>query len=370
MNKRIACFHLYNDYSGSPSVLRVVLEGLLAQGREVDLFTSRGGVLDELPQGERLRRITYPYRFSVRPVLTMLRYVAVQCYTALFALRYVFRKDVVFYINTILPLGPALVGKLMGKRVVYHYHENAFVKGAFYGLLARCMQVLATDIVCVSAYQRSFLKRQERVSVIPNALAPTLAERLHPDPESSFERPCILMPGSLKIYKGMREFFALAESLPQFHFELVVNDTQEHIDEFLTEQGISVPTNLTLFPRQEDMAPFYNRASLVLNLSRIDLAVETFGLTALEAMTAGVPVIVPPVGGIAEMVEDGINGYHADSREAELLTARVRQVLEDRDLYLRLAKGALATAARYDAGRMVDAMEKIIDGEYSTKKQA
>ena len=46
--KRIICFHLYNDFSGSPIVLRMVLEGLLRKGFKVDLVTSNGGVLDEL----------------------------------------------------------------------------------------------------------------------------------------------------------------------------------------------------------------------------------------------------------------------------------------------------------------------------------
>ena len=44
--KKIVCFHLYNDFSGSPKVLKVVLEGLLRKGCTVDLVTSRGGVLD------------------------------------------------------------------------------------------------------------------------------------------------------------------------------------------------------------------------------------------------------------------------------------------------------------------------------------
>ena len=46
--KKIVCFHLYNDFSGSPKVLKVVLEGLLRKGCMVDLVTSRGGVLDIL----------------------------------------------------------------------------------------------------------------------------------------------------------------------------------------------------------------------------------------------------------------------------------------------------------------------------------
>ena len=159
--KRIVCFHLFNDYSGSPKVLRMVLEGVLNKGYRVDLVSSKGGVLDELLHYPNLRKHSYPYRFSSNGAVTMLRYGLVQLFTFFLSFRWMFCKDVVFYINTLLPVGPALAGRLMGKRVVYHYHENAFVKGAFYKMLAAMMERLAHRIVCVSEYQASFLKRKE-----------------------------------------------------------------------------------------------------------------------------------------------------------------------------------------------------------------
>ena len=132
----------------------------------------------------------------------MLRYCGVQFYTFLLAFRWLFCKGVVFYINTLLPIGPALAGKLMGKRIVYHYHENAFAKGTFYKLLAKAMQKLANEIICVSAYQASFLQRKECVTVVPNALPQDFISRLVFSPETAFKRKQVLMLGSLKLYKS------------------------------------------------------------------------------------------------------------------------------------------------------------------------
>ena len=70
MKRRIVCFHLLNDFSGSPKVLHDVLEGLLEDGHEVDLVTSRGGVLDTLKNG-RLRRRSHSYAFSSNPLVTI-----------------------------------------------------------------------------------------------------------------------------------------------------------------------------------------------------------------------------------------------------------------------------------------------------------
>lgn len=361
MNK-LVCFHLFNDFSGSPKVLRMVLGELLGSGEwSVEIVTSKGeGALSDLDGRKGVRMHRYAYRFSENGAVTMLRYSWVQVYLFVMAFRYLFSRRTVFYINTILPVGAALAGRIMGKKVVYHYHENASAKGAFYGMLARLMQVLATDIVCVSEYQRSFLKRQKQVSVVPNAVPAAFVEQLTPDAKAAFERKRVLMLGSLKRYKGTLEFVALAEKLSHFQFELVLNETPENIDLFWKECGMTKPKNLTVYPRQNSVASFYNRASIVLNLTDKRLAIETFGLTALEAMSAGLPVIVPTVGGIAEMVEYGVNGYKLDITALDDFAARITEMLTDRSLYLRLSAGALSVASRYDSKKMVEEIGKII----------
>lgn len=363
--KRIICFHLFNDYSGSPKVLKMVLKGMLCKGKSIELVTSKGGVLDELDAYPNLKRYSYSYRFSTNPVITMLRYSLVQLYTFFFAFKYAFRKNTVFYINTLLPIGPALAGRLIGKRVVYHYHENAFAKGAFYKTLAWGMQKLAHEITCVSAYQASFLKRKKRITVIPNALPAEFVNKLHPDAEAAFERKTVLLLSSLKEYKGTREFIELSNRLPQYKFVLVINDTQGNIDKYLSDNNLTNTNrgggNLTIHPRQADVTSFYNTASIVISLTNPRLAVETFGLTPLEAMSAGLPVIVPTVGGIAEMVEDGVNGYKTDVQDLEQIQMQIGCMLTDKPLYTSLSKNALRRSEKYKSAETLSLLIRSIE---------
>lgn len=359
--KRIICFHLFNDYSGSPKVLREVLEGLLEKGNEVELVSTRGGVLDSVTHPSLTRR-HYRYAFSPNALTTMVRYSTAQILTFLMALKYAFRRDTVFYINTILPIGPALAGRLTGKKVVYHYHENPHVKGCFYRILANAMQRLAHRIVCVSEYQASFLKRRHGVTVIPNALSPDFVKLLKPDPTKAFSRRTVLMLSSLKGYKGTREFIDMAANLPDIKFVLVINDLQQAIDRWIADGKIAVPANVTIHPRTSDVSVFYNTASLVLNLSDPRQFVETFGLTALEAMSCALPVIVPPVGGIAEMVTDGENGYRIDCSDSDRFTKTIQDILNDRELYMSLSDRALAMSRKFSRESMIDNIQNIITG--------
>lgn len=374
--KRLICFHLFNDFSGSPKVLRMVLGGLLESAERrvesgelrvesgkvrVEIVTSKGeGALSDLDGRKGVRMHRYAYRFSDNGVVTILRYSWVQLYVFLLSFRYLLSRETVFYINTILPVGAALAGRLMGKRVVYHYHENASAKGAFYRLLARAMQGLASEIVCVSAYQRSFLKREKGVYVVPNAAPESFTARLKPNPQEAFGRKRVLMLGSLKRYKGTQEFVELAGRMKDYAFELVLNETQENIDAYWKESGMTQPENLTVHARQKDVAPFYNRASVVLNLTNKNMAIETFGLTAIEAMSAGLPVIVPTVGGIAEIVEDGVNGYKTDVQELDKIEKQIGVLLENRELYTQLAQGAYEFAQHFNETKMTERIGKIL----------
>ena len=352
--KKIVCFHLFNDYSGSPKVLKLVLEGMLRRGYKIDMVSSRGGPLDELRRYNNYTKYSYTYRFSNNAILTMVRYLFIQLYTFIFAFRWVFYEDVVFYINTLLPIGPALAGRLMGKHVIYHYHENASAKGAFYKILAFLMQKLAHDIICVSSYQASFLKRKKNVFIVPNALPQEFVSELRPCPNVAFDRQRVLMLGSLKLYKGPLEFIQLAQQLPHYNFDLVVNDTEDNISKFIEAHQLTITKNLSIHPRQNNVVPFYNQSSIVLNLSNKDLVVETFGLTALEAMSAGLPIIVPTVGGIAEMVDDGINGYKIDVHDFNKILEYITIILSDKSLYLKLAHNALFVSQKYKETSMIE----------------
>lgn len=118
-------------------------------------------------------------------------------------------------------------------------------------------------------------------------------------------------------------------------------------------------SNLDIHSRKEDVTPFYNQASVVVNLSDKEKFIETFGMTALESMSTGVPIIVPTEGGIAEMV-DGQNGYKIDVQDLPKIEDTITKMLSDKSLYLRLSENALAKSKEYDIDAMISKIEQIL----------
>lgn len=359
---RIVCFHLFNDYSGSPRVLKVIIEGLLERRYNVDLVTSSGGVLSELVSNELLKVHSYGYKFVKNEFVAFIVYFFTQLFTFIYSFKYLFNKGAVFYINTLLPVGPALAGFLMRKKVIYHYHENAFVKGFSYRVLCHLMQMLATKIICVSSFQKQYLKRSEKIVVIQNSVSKEFYNEFVSikEHELSFS-PQILMLSSLKMYKGVLEFIALSEYLIDYKFCLVINDTQRNIDIFLRNNNVKLNSNIIIYSKQKNIISFYKKSDIVVNLTNPKFFIETFGLTILEAMTASLPVIVPVTGGVADLVENGFNGYKIDVSNLVGIANTIQRMLNDKDEYLKLSINAKKTSEKYSYSKMIHEIKKLIN---------
>ena len=85
---------------------------------------------------------------------------------------------------------------------------------------------------------------------------------------------------------------------------------------------------------------------------------ESFGLSALEAMAHGVPVISSNAGGISEVNIDGVSGYLADIGDVDTMVVRAKDLLSNDALHAQFKKQSKEQASKFS-------LEKII-GKYET----
>jgi glycosyltransferase involved in cell wall biosynthesis len=89
-------------------------------------------------------------------------------------------------------------------------------------------------------------------------------------------------------------------------------------------------------------------------------ALETFGLVVTEAMAAGLPVVSSRVGGIPDVVEEGVNGYTFNVGDTDALVEGVRRIIVSRENMESMGRAA----RRYAETQTWPAMMDEVIGHY------
>ena len=89
---------------------------------------------------------------------------------------------------------------------------------------------------------------------------------------------------------------------------------------------------------QHDLVSWLSSADVFL----LPSSQESFGLAALEAMACEVPVVASRVGGLPEVIEDGVTGFLCPPDAVDLMTARVVDLLSDEAMRMRIGRASAA----------------------------
>jgi len=95
---------------------------------------------------------------------------------------------------------------------------------------------------------------------------------------------------------------------------------------------------------------------------------EAFGLVALEAMSAGRPVIASNIGGLREIITDGENGILVSPGDVEALRTSLARVLKDSALRARIGAAAESRARDFAADQIVPQVEQVYEDVLAARR--
>ncbi len=140
------------------------------------------------------------------------------------------------------------------------------------------------------------------------------------------------------------------------------DEEMARLHQLRNELGVSEVVTFVGAKDQEVLPNYYAAAEMVVMPSHY----ESFGMVALEAMAMRKPVIASEVGGLAFLVQDGINGFHVPSRDPESLAERIYTLLSDEACRQRLAWQACEYSQGFAWPNIVDQMIEVYADVRST----
>jgi glycosyltransferase involved in cell wall biosynthesis len=108
----------------------------------------------------------------------------------------------------------------------------------------------------------------------------------------------------------------------------------------------------------DDVAGYYANADVVVN-ARLDP--EPFGLSIVEAMMMSKPVLAHALGGPAEIVLDGVTGWHVEGPEVDQFAVALRRMLQDRPRWAAMGEaGRRRAQAQYTTRAMAEQFAGVV----------
>lgn len=249
-----------------------------------------------------------------------------------------------------------------------------FGKFGMVGIFGKMLMRSADSIQVISSYLRDFSIRQGAsapIEVVPNGVDEKLFATRYRDTEIRSLRgylgikdEYVAVTTSRLVYKNGLDI--LIDAVAKFKEKrgnikcLIIGDGPDMEKLKVKCKKLKVENNVVFLGhvRQNDLPLYFAIADMFVRPSRS----EGLGNSFLEAMSAGVPVIGTPVGGIVDFLKDGETGFVADPENSDSVAFKMHEILSDPARTKKITQRAQELVLRsYSWGIVAKMMRNIFD---------
>ncbi len=291
----------------------------------------------------------------------------------------------VVYTNTITVVDGAIAAKVWRRPHIWHLHENIGTsKGLLRLLPARYVaNALALKLSTRIIVPSHSLKEQifgdqitlPKVNVIHNGVDTT---RFSPEPPTYFFHRGLSIPidallvgicGAIQTPKGHDTFIKAAaevlQKLPNVHFVVIGEGLPEylrHLIDLSSSLGLTGKFHFTGW--RSDIPEIFRELHVLVIASNQ----EAFGLTAIEGMATGLPVVATRCGGPEEVIVHERTGFLVAIDNSAVMAQRIIELLSSADLRQCMGRaGRELTERFFTIECCVKKIEKIIEATQSMR---
>ncbi|OJW83995.1 MAG: N-acetyl-alpha-D-glucosaminyl L-malate synthase BshA [Bacteroidetes bacterium 46-16] len=165
----------------------------------------------------------------------------------------------------------------------------------------------------------------------------------------------------------VRVFELVHERMPSKLLMIGDGPERQHIEELC--RTLRVCNDIRFLGKQEHISEIFSISDLFI----LPSLTESFGLSALEAMACGIPVISTNTGGLPEINVQGKTGYLSDVGDVHDMAEKAVYILENDDRLQQFKDAAILHARNFEKQRIIPLYEQLYDKvilDYSKKKAA
>jgi len=262
-----------------------------------------------------------------------------------------------------------------GKPLIAHVHATEFDRcGGSWGVnkdvyaIERAGMEASNRVIAVSELTKAILTTrygiaEGKISVVHNGIDDTTAPqgdstllRLHALKQSGYS--VVLFLGRITLQKGPDYFIHAAKRVLEHNPKVIFlmsgsGDMERSMMDLAAQLGIASNLLFTGFLQGHDRYEAYAAADLFIMPS----VSEPFGITPLEAMRLGTPVLISKQSGVSEVVNHALK---ADFWDTEEMANQILSVVGDPHLKNTLSENGVKDAARLTWGRAAEKVDNVV----------
>lgn len=340
-------FPYASSRGGGERYTEQAVEGLKRAGHDTALVSSSEALLETFQKRCWHAHAMWCGIEPVTPLAVLLFPLFVIPFTPFFLLliawyRFAHRVKAIACLSLTDKLLATPFARLFGMRVIWTEHlvaGRSITMNPYRGWYLACAKL--AQIVTVSEAAKRALEgvgvARERIRVISPGMPPAARAAL-------IEAPIIGVISRLSKEKNvalaLQAFAIVQKELPEAKLEIFGDGPGRPMLE-QAAKDLGIAEAMTFHGYVENA-----RGTGRFRVLTVPSSKESFGIVALEAMTDGLPVVATRVGGLPEVVEDGVTGLLVPPDDAAAMAEALLKLLRDPALAARLGEAGRARAAR------------------------
>jgi len=334
-----------------------IAEHLAKRKHDVHIITS----LDhDLVKNRSYEKGFHIHRISVIPIRTI---GLIFFWVDIFRMIKKIDPDIVHAQSLIFAI-PALISKKLLKipYIVWGQGSDVYLQDCFMKLVSNTIIKNADSAIALTKNMKELMQAiyNRDIVIIPNGidLGDYRDEPDEPPRETLGKR--ILFVGRFNPVKGIqylvRAMKIVCEVLPDAKLILVGDgEERENLEHLTNSLGIRDRVDFVGMIPHEKIPDYLCQADIFV----LPSLSEGFPLVILEAMACGLPIVATRVGGVPDIIEDGVNGYLVESGDFQKMANKIIFILENQPLKLLISKNNRIKVQMYGWENVINQLEHI-----------
>lgn len=275
-----------------------------------------------------------------------------------------------------IPLSvPAFFMRIISNKnyIVWVQGSDIYTPTVFLKLFSAALLKKASTIIALTEGMKAEIDKKYKMNsvVIPNGIELykfktelTGLSKLQTGSYSSDTDQNIIFVGTLRQIKGVR-YLIEAMSIMRLnnpHVELMIvgdGEEKEYLQKLTYDLNLNNCVSFVGKVPNDDIPKYMKEADLFV----LPSLSESFGIVNIEAMASGLPIVSTNVGGLPDLIKDGINGFLVNPRDPAAIAEKSLLILNDKNLKERISINNLSEAKKYSwdyvIERLVDEYNKV-----------